>query len=164
MSKLNYGLVVTLGLSVAMVGAASAQTRTLTEKDRAEIRQLSDKYVTFLDGCKASEYASLFTADGSFISGPRGTMTGPEKLASLVTTERFCQPGATPQGAMSHAFSKVVIEPAADGAVGRVYLPGRDPGSSGGHYEDVYVRTADGWRFKSRRYLSPKEEQEAAAR
>jgi hypothetical protein len=158
MSKWNYQLAAALGLSMAMAASASAQTRTLTDKDRMEIRQLSDQYVTFLDGCKAAEYASLFTADGSFISGPRGTMTGPEKLASLVTSERFCQPSATARSAMSHAFSKVVIEPTAEGAMGKVYLPGRDANSSGGHYEDVYVKTSGGWKFKSRTYLSPKEE------
>ena len=161
MSKWNSGLAVTLGLSVAMAGVGLAQektSKTLTEKDRAEIRQLSDRYVTALDGCKATEYANLFTADGSFISGPRGTMTGHEKLESLVTTERHCQPGATAASAIGHAFSKVVIEPTSEGAVGKVYLPGRDPSSSGGHYEDRYVKTAGGWRIKSRTYLSPKEE------
>ena len=98
MLKWNGGVTTTLGLWMAMVGMASAQSKpapTLTDKDRAEIRQLSDSYVTALDGCKATEYANLFTADGSFISGPRGTMTGHEKLESLVTTERHCQPGAT---------------------------------------------------------------------
>ena len=151
-----------LALGIAMAGAASAQT--LTDKDRAEIRQLSDNYVTFLDGCKATEYANLFAADGSFISGPRGTMTGHEKLESLVTSEPFCKPNAAPRvGGLSHAFSKVVIEPAAGGATGKVYLPGREPGGSGGHYEDVYVKTAGGWRFKTRTYLSPKEEAAAAS-
>lgn len=153
-----------LTLSLCAAAAASAQsTKTLTDKDRAEIRQLSDNYVTFLDGCKAAEYASLFAADGSFISGPRGTMTGREKLESLVTSERFCQPGATARSAMSHAFSKVVIEPSAEGASGKVYLPGREPNTSGGHYEDVYVKTAAGWKFKSRTYLSPKEEAAATS-
>jgi hypothetical protein len=165
MLKWNGGLITTLGLWVAMVGMASAQskpTQTLTDKDRAEIRELSDHYVTALDGCKATEYANLFTADGSFISGPRGTMSGHEKLESLVTTERHCQPGATASSAIGHAFSKVVIEPTAEGAMGKVYLPGRDPNSSGGHYEDRYVKTAGGWRFKSRTYLSPKEETASA--
>jgi hypothetical protein len=163
MSTLNRSVVWTLGVYLAVSGAASAQTRTLGDQDRAEIRRLSDNYVTFLDGCKASEYASLFTADGSFISGPRGTMTGSEKLASLVTSEPFCKPGAAPRAGMSHAFSKVVIEGTPEGASGKVYLPGRDANTSGGHYEDRYVKTAEGWKFKSRTYLSPKEEQSAAA-
>ena len=53
-------------------------------------------------------------------------------------------------------------EPSAQGATGKVYLPGRDPNSSGGHYEDTYVKTPDGWKFKSRKYLSAKEEAAAA--
>jgi len=143
MSKLIAG--VTLGLCVTVSGAAFAQAGgTLTDKDRADIRQLSDNYVTYLDGCKASEYADLFAADGSFISGPRGTMTGREKLESLVTSEPFCKPNAAPRAGMSHAFTKVVIEPAAGGATGKVYLPGREANTSGGHYEDVYVKTAAG--------------------
>jgi hypothetical protein len=147
-------------LCIATGSAAYAQ-QPLSDKDRAEIRQLSDNYVTFLDGCKAVEYASLFTAGGSFISGPRGTMTGREKLESLVTSERFCQPNAPARSAMSHAFSRIVIEPSAEGASGKVYLPGREPNTSGGHYEDVYVKTPAGWKFKSRTYLSPKEEASA---
>jgi SnoaL-like domain len=152
-----------VGVLLTASASAQAQTNTLTEQDRTAIRQLSDNYVTFLDGCKASEYAGLFTADGSFISGPRGTMTGRDKLASLVTSEPYCKPGAAPRNGLSHAFSRVVIDAAPDGARGQVYLPGRDAGTSGGHYEDRYVKTSDGWKFKSRTYLSPKEEQTAPA-
>src|SRR5665213_2481056 len=156
MSKWNYGVALAVGVLLAAPASAFAQTKALTDQDRTEIRQLSDNYVTFLDGCKPSEYAGLFTADGSFISGPRGTMTGPEKLASLVNTEPFCKPGAAPRtgGTMSHAFAKITIDAAADGATGKVYLPGREPGASGGHYEDHYVKTSGSWKFKSRLYLS----------
>ena len=163
MTKWKHGVVFAVGMLLVVPAGAYAQTRTLSDHDRADIKQLSDNYVTFLDGCKAPEYAGLFTEDGSFISGPRGTMTGREQLASLVTSERFCQPGAAARSGMSHAFSKIVIEPTPDGASGKVYLPGRDANSSGGHYEDRYVKTAQGWKFKSRTYLSPKEEQSAAA-
>ena len=125
MSKWKYPVVFAVGVLLAAPGSAFSQARTLSDQDRTEIRQLSDHYVTFLDGCKASEYAHLFAADGSFISGPRGTMTGYEKLASLVTSERFCQPGAAPRAAgMSHAFSKVVIEGTPDGAMGKVVPAG----------------------------------------
>jgi hypothetical protein len=52
----------------------------------------------------------------------------------------------------------MVIEPSPEGAKGRQYLvvidigEGGKPGSVliGGHYEDVYVKTPVGWRFKSR--------------
>jgi SnoaL-like domain len=45
--------------------------------------------------------------------------------------------------------SGVVITATADGAAGKAYL--RD----GGHYDDVYARGANGWRFKSRTYVAP---------
>ena len=37
-----------------------------------------------------------------------------------------------------------------EGVTGRAYVKG-----SGGHYDDVYVKTADGsWRFKSRVFVA----------
>jgi hypothetical protein len=158
----NGAVALVVGVLLGAASSASAQTNTLTEQDRAAIRQLVDNYVTFLDGCKASEYAGLFTADGSFISGPRGAQSGPEKLAGLVTSEPYCKPGAAPRNGMSHAFSKITIDATPEGARGQVYLPGRDANTSGGHYEDRYVKTSGGWKFKSRTYLSPKDEQAAA--
>jgi len=54
-----------------------------------------------------------------------------------------------------------VIEPSAAGAIGKEYLvqlrmgEGERPNDifGGGHYEDVYVRTPDGWRFKQRQFI-----------
>jgi hypothetical protein len=49
-----------------------------------------------------------------------------------------------------------VIEPAPGGATGKVYLIAigldGEPGKveAQGRYEDVYVKTTQGWRFKSR--------------
>jgi hypothetical protein len=39
-----------------------------------------------------------------------------------------------------------VIDPPEGGRPGRLFL--------GGHYEDVYARTPQGWRFKSRRFVN----------
>jgi hypothetical protein len=49
----------------------------------------------------------------------------------------------------------LVITPAVGGATGNAYmvqLGGRDPNriTRMGNYEDVYVKTAGGWRFKTR--------------
>jgi hypothetical protein len=44
----------------------------------------------------------------------------------------------------------VVVTATAEGATGRAFLK-----NDGGHYEDVYVRSANGWRFKSRTYVAP---------
>ena len=50
----------------------------------------------------------------------------------------------------------------ADGAVGKQYLVAVDIGESGqpssiflgGHYEDVYAKTPEGWRFKTRTFIA----------
>src|SRR5262249_36022049 len=48
----------------------------------------------------------------------------------------------------------VVVEPApGGGATGKTIS-----GPGGGHYEDVYVKTPQGWRFKARSYISTQEE------
>jgi len=46
--------------------------------------------------------------------------------------------------------SGVVVNVTPEGATGRAFLRG-----DGGHYDDVYVRTATAWRFQSRTYVSP---------
>ena len=54
-----------------------------------------------------------------------------------------------------------MIEPTEDGAKGQEYLVHLrygEPGQpnivwGGGHYEDTYVKTPDGWRFKTRRFI-----------
>jgi hypothetical protein len=57
-----------------------------------------------------------------------------------------------------HFLTNVLIEPSAEGATGMQYLAVIDVGEDGkptsiflgGRYEDVYVKTPEGWRFKSR--------------
>jgi SnoaL-like protein len=58
----------------------------------------------------------------------------------------------TPMGKRLRS-SGVVLAAQPDGtATGRAYLK-----NDGGRYEDVYVRSANGWRFKSRTYVAPGE-------
>jgi hypothetical protein len=62
---------------------------------------------------------------------------------------------------ISHLIINHVITPTADGATGRAYLlaigVGGDPTKveRQGGYEDVYVKTPAGWRFKSRVHVFP---------
>jgi hypothetical protein len=58
----------------------------------------------------------------------------------------------------SHLMLDHVITPTADGATGRVYLlmlgmTGPNSLERQGGYEDVYVKTAGGWRIKSRTHV-----------
>ena len=61
-----------------------------------------------------------------------------------------------------HYLTNHVIEGTADGARGKQYLVVIDIGENGapssiflgGHYEDVYAKTPQGWRFKTRTFIA----------
>ena len=138
------------------------QGPTLTAQDRAEIQQLVARYQTALTTCASQEYASLFVPDGVFISddfrgkrhrelyGPNGgTLVGRAKLAELVDTEDFCIDKSQRRASSAGTAPAVVIVPAPGGAKGTVQLPNK------GRYEDEYVKTSDGWRFKVRKVVMP---------
>ena len=154
-------LVMSVGASVlalAVVGLAQSRTDTLTAMDYIEIQQLVAKYPYALDthGGNGYMYADLFTPDGTF-----GNTKGREALAMVARTN---QPEKSGPAATRHFLTNVIITPTADGAVGRQYNVLIDVGDAsrpsaidhGGHYEDVYVKTPAGWRFKSRTYVRSK--------
>lgn len=144
-----------LVLAIAVAGCltadpAEAQT-ALSQADREEIQQLSEKYLRLLNSCAAEEYAALFAPGAYFESTFRGRVEGREKLIELVTSERHCQPGAAPRQGGANA-APVTIDATADGARGFALLA-----ANVGAYVDTYVKTAQGWRFKSRSVLTPQE-------
>jgi hypothetical protein len=116
------------------------------------------KYPYALDTHAGNGYAfaDLFAPDGAF-----GTTSGREALAALA---RNNQPDKSGPAATRHFITNVIITPTAQGAAGRQYNVLIDVGNSstpsridhGGYYEDVYVKTAAGWRFKSRNYIRSK--------
>ena len=65
----------------------------------------------------------------------------------------------SPGPGIVHMLVNHVIEPAPGGATGKVYLIAigldGEPGKveAQGRYEDVYVKTPQGWRFKSRMHV-----------
>jgi hypothetical protein len=164
------GIAVGIGLSwltVAHAQGTGSQRAALTAQDRAEILRLLVNYTRALSSCAAKEYAGLFTPDGVFSSddfrggkhrelyGKSARLVGREKLTELVETEEFClnpetrAARARTGGNASPPPADAVIEPTAEGARGTV------PFATGGRYEDVYVKTSDGWRFKSRSVFMP---------
>jgi len=160
----------------------AAKTTSLTALDYAEIGQLVNRYGQAIDTCSNNgyDYADLYAPDGIFIDKitPDGftkggvvLAKGREQLAEVVgggslgckrpTKGPTATPGDGPVAwnGWSHLMVNHVITPSpGGGATGRVYLLMlgiTGPGSlqRDGGYEDVYVKTSDGWRIRSRTHV-----------
>jgi len=144
----------------------SAKEPALTALDYQEIIQLTNKYAYGIDTCSNNgyDYTDVFTPDGIFIDkmtgdavkqGGRVLAKGREALATLIGGgSKGCKTKMVWTG-WSHIMTNHVITPSPEGATGRIYLMQmgiKGPGSIERHggYEDVYVKTAMGWRIKSR--------------
>ena len=172
---------VLLAAIVGVVGLAPVQAQSgrsggsaLTAQDRTEIQDLVTRYARALGSCAAEEYADLFASGGGyFFSSIRGEVSTRERLILLVQSERHCNPTANPANPnpipagrannpnVSTAAGRantgpiVTIESSPEGARGTASL------GNAGAYEDVYIKTPKGWRFKARTVITPPE---AAAR
>lgn len=134
---------------------ASAQAPALTPEDTSAIQALVTGYAQALATCQAEEYADLFAPEvGYFASGIRGQVVGRERLIALVQSERQC---TAPSGAVANRRPgrgngpTVAIEVTATGVRGIADL------GAAGQYQDEYVKTPKGWRFRSRTVLTPAE-------
>jgi SnoaL-like domain len=133
--------------------ATAAPVSTLTAQDYLDIQQLVSSYPYGLDGNtdNGASYANLF-APGAVFGRPR--TEGRDNLAALANRE--------PHGAyyVRHFITNHVIEPSPGGAVGKEYAVIIDIGENGnpgriflgGRYDDEYVKTPQGWKFKSRTF------------
>ena len=173
MSKFKTLLIAILGVGVVSAGAVRAQTKasqssakvpTLTAQDYIDIQQLVSSYPYGLDGNtdNGDSYAKLF-APGAVFGRPR--TEGHDNLAKLATQE--------PHGAyyVRHFITNHVIEPSPGGAIGKEYAVIIDIGEAGkssgiflgGRYDDEYVKTAEGWKFKMRTFTPSRVDVPAAA-
>src|SRR5215468_11713536 len=158
---------------------STVKAMALTPMDYIEIRQLVNRYAFALDtgSNNGYDYADLFAADGEFI---RPYAKGREQLAALARGGKL-GPNNTVHYIMNHVIEpspegatgkEYLIEfdwdlapaptggggnrGAASGPANGWDLVGRKAGElarTGGHYEDVYVKTATGWRFKKRDFI-----------
>ncbi len=148
------GCVLVAGVIVrAQQRSAGATPSTLTPQDYIEIQQLVSSYAYGLDGNtdNGATYASLF-APGAVFGRPR--TEGRDNLAALANTQ--------PRGAnyVRHFITNHVIESAPGGAIGKEYAVIIDIGENGnpgrialgGRYDDEYVKTPQGWKFKTRTF------------
>jgi SnoaL-like domain len=187
MSKMKALVAILVGVGLVAVVAVRAQrdgshgagnVMALTAMDYIQIKQLVNRYAFALDtgAHNGYDYADLFTADGVFDSLTRGRTQGRDQLAALA------RGGKKGPQYINHYIMNHIIEPTADGAIGRQYLieishdeqaqQGADGGpvnqwtlvgqkrgsvdQLGGQYEDIYAKTPAGWRFKYRTLVASK--------
>jgi hypothetical protein len=168
MVQRNVILAAAAALALGLVTLATAQTRreagvqaapALTVSDYIEIQQLVARYPFELNSGADNGYAmaDLFTPDAIFCGRLVLFSQGRDAIAALARGRR----GGSATLRTSHFATNHVIEPSPEGATGKQYLVvlniGEDgrPSSinQGGHFDDVYVKTPKGWRFKLRNYM-----------
>jgi hypothetical protein len=163
--------------SSAAPNVGVAQASSLTAMDYIEIQQLVAKFSFALDYCtnRGKDFADLFIEGGTYSidsgdGNPRVSSTR-EQLERLAGGPDCAtvKPGPTESPAgrsdVRHLSESLVVEAAPGGARGKSYAiypanKGRfiDAATAGqvGIFVDEYVRTSNGWRFKSRVHvLSP---------
>src|SRR5436190_21855784 len=103
------------GLALVGVVAQSKPVPALTARDYVQIRQLVARYAYALDtgANNGYDFADLFTPDGQFVDP---NAKGREQLAALARGDRMGPLNTT------HYAMNLVIEPTADGAIGRQYV------------------------------------------
>ena len=159
-------------LVLAGIPAQAQQAGKLSTQDYIDIQQLAARYAFLIDTCTngGNDFADLFTPDGEFsVSQAWGTAgaRSTKGRAALVNAaggdgKGACRDAKTLMGyGISHISVNDVITATPEGAIGKSYLlaigVGGDPTTieRQGGYEDVYVKTADGWRFQSRVHVFP---------
>jgi hypothetical protein len=143
----------------------------LDATDYAEIQQLAVRYAWLLDHCVNGgyDYADLYVADGQFsVAEDWGTTSNDQRTFVSIGREELAKaaggdgngqcvdPRTTLGFGLTHIVTNHMIVPAKDVAVGkhRLFAVGvcgyPHAMELQGGYEDVYVKTANGWKFKSR--------------
>jgi hypothetical protein len=150
-----------LALVVGLAGQGTAYAQgiqPLTDKDREELLAMGVTYRRALMTCNGDEYANLFaTPGGYFGSSSRGEVRDHKSLGEMVVGYDRCKqaPPANPgtvAGQRGSAFPAPVYEATPFGAKARIINS-----KGGGYYDDEYVKTPKGWRFKSRNVVSDAE-------
>ena len=144
-----------LAVAIGPLGHAqgSKGAPALSAADREEIRVLNAKYSLALGQCDPDHWPLVFAADGFFASMGRGRVLGQHRLGEM---NRSYDCVYIDGKAQDHAPTvavpyKIELTATKEGAEGFAYY-------NGGRYEDVYVKTKDGWRFKSRTVVGNREQ------
>ena len=161
----------TPALTHELVPKAPPDAMKLTAEDYVAIQQLAVRYSWTLDHCTNGgyDYADLYVDDGQFSAAEEwGTTSNDERTFVAIGRDELAKAaGGDGNGkcidpkeylgfGITHTVLNHLITPTRDGAVGMHRLIA--VGVCGyphlmelqGGYEDVYVKTEAGWRFKSR--------------
>ena len=132
--------------------SAQSRTGTLTGQDYNEIEQLYARYNQGVDLRDGEMWLGVFADDGIFQFRDE-KYTGQAELAEY-RARTFARTAGGPD--IRHWNGSIVITPTPEGAEGRAYWIMLDVSSpvptevASGHYDDVFVKTPDGWRIKVR--------------
>jgi uncharacterized protein (TIGR02246 family) len=149
---------VALALILALAGITWVSARddkppALTPQDYVEIQHLTARLNQGADSHDAQMWVSVWTPDGTWTSPEGRAYTGHAELARYRRERKEELGGRTD---IRHWTNSLVLTPSADGATGRLYYvmmrvnPAPPTPMSAGHYDDVYVKTSNGWRIKRR--------------
>jgi hypothetical protein len=141
--------------------AVAATASPLAAGDILEIRQLIARSAFALDTAAdgGAAYAQLFTPDGSIIT----KTARPAEIKGRAQLAAFAAGDLTHRGPafVRDYLTNTIIQPSRSGATGRVYVVWIEVGENGnpgviqggGHYDDEYVKTRDGWRIGRRTFV-----------
>jgi hypothetical protein len=142
-----------LALALAILGVSvwtevrAQSPKSISAQDYTDIQQLYARYNHAIDSGDAETWAGTFTPDGTF-----NQVSGHDGLVAFVHNWVDKMNG----GARRHWNTNLLITPTPTGAKGAVYLflldiSAKPPAiAAAAHYDDVLVKTPQGWRFKSR--------------
>ena len=135
----------TCGWGYTAFGIASthAAGTALSTQDYIDIEQNYARYYQTMDAGDLEAWADTFTDDGNF--------NGAIGRAALIESRRRLDPSKS-----RHLVSNLVITPTPEGAKGSLYVFVVDRReaplkiNSYSRYDDTLVKTAKGWRFKTK--------------
>ena len=145
------GFGIAIGYITGQQGAQAASSG-LTAQDYADIQQLYWRYNHGSDFRDAELFLSVFTDDAVFEIGDQ-KVVGREELQAQRVERHAGQVGDT---GTRHWNTSYLITQSSEGAEGRLYwqlngvAEGQPRPVASGTYDDVYVKTSDGWRIKHR--------------
>jgi hypothetical protein len=118
-------------------------------RDKDEIREQIHRYCVYMDSGRFEELGDLFTPEGEWIT-PYAHVRGPAEVAAVMARN------VPPSPKRVHMTLNTIIDVSGDRATARSnYLvmlegPAGPVPSICGIYDDIFRRTAAGWRFQRR--------------